>query len=110
MEDSEHFYRCSHTYLHKAEASVSNEDRPHGTTAHTCCTVASSGTNYKDKQRDKVHRVANTERTFNQMCRKLFYPEFVLSIAQFDSLSWTTAIAVALLQICNVSLVPDQFI
>ena len=41
---------CIHTYLHKAEASVSNGDRPHGTTAHTCCTVASSGTNYKDKQ------------------------------------------------------------
>lgn len=75
MEDTEHFYRFSRTYLHKAEASVSNEDRPHGTTAHTCCTVASSGTNYKDKQRDKLHSVANAECTFNQMCRKLFYPE-----------------------------------
>lgn len=48
--------RHIHTYLHRAEASVSNEDRPRGTTAHTCCTVASSGTNYKDKHRDELHR------------------------------------------------------
>lgn len=72
--DIELIYRCIHTYLHKAEASVSNEDRPHGTTAHTCCTVASSGTNYKDRQRDKLYSGVTTELTLEQ---KNVYPESV---------------------------------
>lgn len=70
--DIEPIYICIHTYLHKAEASVSNEDRPHGTTAHTCCTGASSGTNYKDRQKDKLHRAVTTELTLEHTCRKLF--------------------------------------
>lgn len=40
-----------HTYLHKAGASVSNGDMPHGTTAHICYTAASLGTNYTEKER-----------------------------------------------------------
>lgn len=39
------------TYLRRGGASVSNGDTPHGTTAHTCYTAASSGTNYKERER-----------------------------------------------------------
>lgn len=38
------------TYLHRAWASVSNEDKPHGTTADTCYTAASSDTSYKENE------------------------------------------------------------
>lgn len=102
---------CLHTYLHRAEAFVSNEDRPHGTTAHTCCTVASSGTNYKDKHRDELHRGVIKESIFKKSCAENCLSRIcVLYIILLYSLSRTTAIAVALLHVCNVALVPDQFV
>ena len=41
------------TYLRRAWASVSNGDTPHGTTADTRYTAASSGTNFKEGKRER---------------------------------------------------------
>ncbi len=114
-------YIC--TYLRRAWASVSNGDKPHGTTADTCYTAASSGTNYKEREKDtgwltgtcdyikKIQTKPLKKRHIR--CRTIVFQESSMCSVKCVvcySLSWASTVAVALLGVSLVAFVPHQFV
>lgn len=90
------------TYLRRALASVSNEDRLHGTIADTCCTAASSGTSCKQTKYEHYNFRGHGNISIQALHSFQKMP--------CHSLSWTATVAVALLDVGFVAVVPHQLL